>query len=236
MLSIQDPHLQPQQHRRQNSTPTSTGHAKGYVLPAYQSSNGAHRRGLSVDQSVQLRPQRKLLPQDHINGNTNEETQQHQQQNLREAQQQRLGQPGLQVKNYTNEFEEYQITNGMQNMTNLEFGLGSRGNTLLETQSHPFDTTFSGLLDSPIGENSQFYQYFAPSSSAGTLDGFGIGHENTDLHLLNSEYTNDQVQLDGKNDICDSLLQHEILEELQRPRTPQHQTSTSKFEMGVNDV
>ena len=230
MLSTQSPNLQPQQHRRQNSTPTPIGNTKVSVLPAYKSSNGAHRKGLSVDQSVYPRPQRKLLPQEDNEGNTNQGIHRQQQQILREAQQQRIGQPGLQQQQYTNEYQEYQSTSGIQTTTNLEFDPGSLTDTLSENQSASFDLALSGLLYTSKNEDNQFYQTFGASSSAGHLDGFGLEAEETNLHLLNSQYANSQVQMDIQiqNHINETLLQSDLMDGLQRPCTPPRQTATSR--------
>ena len=226
MLSTQTPNLQLQQHRRQNSTPTPLGNTKVSILPAYKSSHGVHRKGLSVDQSVHPRPQRKLLPQDDNKGNTNQGIHQ-QQQKLREAQQHRIGQPGLQQQQqYTNEYQEYQSTKGIQTTTNLAFDPGFLANALSENQSASFDLALSGLLDTSKNEDSHFYENFGPPSSAGHLDGFGLGPEETNLHLLNSEYASAQLQLDMQ--INETLLQADIMDGLQQPCTPPHQTNTSK--------
>ncbi|KAI9878680.1 MAG: hypothetical protein M1830_010828 [Pleopsidium flavum] len=237
MLSNQTSNLQQRQrqHRRQNSTPNAFDAPKVPLLPATAiQRHGSHRRGLSLDQPIQQQEQRRKSQQDDRTVSTNQGLQQQQQQILREAQQQRLARPGQQHN--TN----YPATHGRQCTIQLQLPLNEPSpgtglpNDALYEQHNIVNHSINGSgnrLGGAIQGTTQFSP-FPSTTSAGCLDGFGLGQEaDVKFQAVVGERLTPNGSTGSINNREGWSLHPDWHAQQRRPRTPPDQSSSSYFPM-----
>ena len=233
MLSHQTSNLIPGRHQRQNSTPTVFNTPKT-LLPATQRHHGSHRRGLSIDQPVSsIQIHDDLLQQDEIL--TEDEYINRQrliQALLRDVQQQRsTARPGHeQLETLTRTIHRHQSLSNIQQAPCQEHGTGfftdNQPNTLMTAWENS-SIQQQSLKDETSSNTMDMFQSFDSTTSAGYLDGFGIGHDGYEGNSQPNELTDTKVMPHGMPS-PDNPQRPATGDETQRPCTPLSQTRTSQ--------
>lgn len=238
MLSKQTSNLHPRQHRRQNSTPTTFDAQKVPLLPAplqRQQQHGSHRRGLSLDQHTHTRHPRQLSPQDDRTRSPNPGLPLTQQHILREAQPQLLARPGQQSQQPPQIYIESEIFESSRRHgqdDNQTFSSGPVPNERYIKQDIDFENAdLSEIFANSGSQDLSALSSFNTVSSAGYLDGFGLGLGLNDL--------TGEIQYDGgravektpsynANTHQQQSLQQDSSEPPQRPYTPTNQSNNGE--------
>lgn len=233
MLSHQTSNLIPGRHQRQNSTPTVFNTPKT-LLPATQRHHESHRRGLSIDQPVSsIRIHDDLLQQDEIL--TEHEYINRQrliQALLRDVQQQRsTARPGHeQLETLTPTIHRHQSLSNIQQAPCQEHGTGffmdNQPNTLMTAWENS-SIQQQSLKDETSSNTMDMFQSFDSTTSAGYLDGFGIGHDGYKGNSQPNELTDTKVMPHGLP-APDNPQRPPTGDETRRPCTPLSQMRTSQ--------
>lgn len=233
MLSHQTSDFPPGRHQRQNSTPTIFNTTKT-LLPATQGQHEPHRRGLSVDQSMpSIQIKNELFQQDEIINKDEYHNQQRLLQALmREVQQQHsTARPGHeQTETLTRSTHQNHSLSDIQQATCQEHGTGfymdDQQNTPMTAWENSNDQRQS--LQNAYNTNTMdMFQSFDSTTSAGYLDGFGIGQDEYTGNSLPNGEANTKEMPHGMPSQEDSQ-RPTTRDQAQRPCTPLNQMRTSQ--------
>lgn len=233
MLSRQTSNLLLGRHQRQNSTPTIFNTPKT-LSPATQRQHEPHRRGLSIDQSMsstqihnELFQQDELLTEDeYLN------RQRLIQALMREVQQQQsTARPGHeQSEPLTRSAHRHQSQSNIQQAPCQEHGTGFFMDDQPNTPMTAWENSSSqrhSLQDAYNSDNMDMFQSFDSTTSAGYLDGFGLGHDGYTGNSQPNETTNTKEMPHGMP--SEENSQSPISRDgPQRPCTPPSQMRTSQ--------
>lgn len=231
MLSNQIPNSSLGRHQRQHSTPTVFDTPKVTLIAANEQSHEPHRRGLSLDQTLESRRPLHHMQQEHNMNNVEHIIgQQLSQQNLRDTQQhqqQQMARPGQEQTQLNHQYNEN--SRDLQPTPRPEHGNGTLTNEQINALLTNWDDTPSHSLHQQWNTNStQMFQEFDSITTAGCLDGFGTGHDGQLGHLQTNQEINSGMMPNGmpSKERSEDLS---VTEEAKRPQTPTHQIRTGNL-------
>jgi len=237
MLSQQNSNTNLGRHQRQKSTPTKFDTSRIFLPAQFQQrqQREQHRRGLSLDQSIDIQGNNGFSQQDeHATSVEHILRQRLTQSTMREAQQQQqqTARPGfdeLQEQEHIagrQELQQYLTTN--QTAPCQEPGPGSFTNSYPATQLTDFEDQVQNLLNNAYKTNTMdMLQSFDSNISAGNLDGFGNGLDGYIGNIQPNEIINTRT-MSYSMPINEGSQLLTSMEGSQRPSTPQNQIRGSK--------
>ena len=233
MLSHQTSNLLLGRHQRQNSTPTIFNTPKA-LSPATERQHEPHRRGLSVDQSMSsTQIHNELFQQDELlTGDEYLNRQRLIQALMREVQQQQSApRPGHErPESLTQSVQRHQSLSNIQQAPCQEHGTGFIMDDQPNTPMTSWENSSSqrqSLQDAYNNDTMDMFQSFNSTTSAGYLDGFGLGNEGYTGDSQPNETTNTKEMPHGmpSQDNSQSPISRDGP---QRPCTPLSQIRTSQ--------
>ncbi len=225
MLSYQTSDLTPGRQQRQHSTPTIFDIPR--TPPASGSQNELHKRGLSLDQLIQLHQYNGFQQQDQTQINVEHNfRQQLTKQHMREAQQQQQeARPGHnKMSNETQIKELLQEYIKKQEEPSLETGFE---HTLVNTSQSFDQQNYYHDTYNRIAMNTKMFEGYHSTTSAGNLDGFGTGLDEITKNIPINDLMKTVQTPHGSPSIEDSRASPSN-ETPQRPCTPLSQIRTGQ--------